>query len=161
MTVLRRTRLTACLLLACGGPSTPVAPTTTLGRALQVTDVAATKSASELPDWIVNPAVLPPGRVGTNNCTFAFGQNVPQWDFHPDAGCWEHIGPDGWTRNQQQRIHVPQLAACGGLPGDANAIRVCRAPGLANPCSIDAVTGPAGCARCVVNPVCHELERRP
>jgi hypothetical protein len=157
MTVHHTARLTAasCLLLACGGPSTPMAPTTTSGGGLQVADIAATESVNELPDWIVNPAALPLGRVGMNNCTFAFGQNVPQWDFHPDAGCWEHTGPDGWIRNQQQRVHVPQLPACGGGPGDANAIRVCLAPGLANPCFIDAVTGPAGCARCVVNPVCH------
>ena len=94
---------------------------------------------------------------GENNCTFPFGQDVPQWDFHPDAGCWEHSGPDGWVRNQQQKIHIPNFSRCGGGPGDANVIRVCRLGGAGQPqpCFLDPSTGPNGCARCVVNPTCH------
>jgi hypothetical protein len=105
--------------------------------------------------WILNPDTLPPGRMGKNNCTFAFGQVVPQWDFHPDAGCWERPGPEGWTRNQQYKIHVPQHDACGGGPADVSPIRVCLAPGLANPCPINATTGPNGCALCVRSVICH------
>jgi len=145
------------LLVACGGadaPSPPMLPTPARGLAQSVSD-SVPKQATGLPAWIVEPSTPPDGRVGKNNCTFAFGQAVPQWDFHPDAGCWEHAGPDGWTRQQYKRIHVPTLPACGGGPGDATGIRVCRAPGLANPCFMDQVTGPNGCARCVVNPVCH------
>jgi hypothetical protein len=121
--------------------------------------VADTPTANELPGWIVNPSTLPPGRVGKNNCKFPFDVNVPKWDFHPDAGCWETDGPGGWTRQQFQRIHVPNLPACGGRPGDATAIRVCR-PVVEKvqppPGCIDGTTSPkSGCARCVVNPTCH------
>jgi hypothetical protein len=57
-----------------------------------------------------------------------FGEVVPQWDFHADAGCWEHSGPDGWTRQQYQQP---------------------------SSCLIDASTGQNGCARCVAITVCH------
>lgn len=121
---------------------------------LVICGVADTPIANALPAWIVYPSTLPQGRVGKNNCTFAFGQVVPQWDFHPDAGCWEYQGPDGWTRQQQQKIHVPNFPPCGGGPGDANAIRVCRdgGAGQSSPCGD---TGPNGCAVCVRNPTCH------
>jgi len=104
-----------------------------------------------LPAWIVSPATLPLGRVGKNNCTFPFGQTVPQWDFHSDAGCWEYPGPDGWTRQQFEKIHIPAFPACSNGPGDATVIRVCRAGGAGqpSPCSLDVTTGPNGCARCV------------
>jgi hypothetical protein len=111
-----------------------------------------------LADWIVNPATLPEGRIGKNNCTtFPFPSEY-QWNLHPDGGCWEHSGPDGWTRVQFQRVHIPSgFASCGGGSGDATAIQVCRAGsrGQPSPCLIDPVTGPRGCARCVVNPTCH------
>ena len=153
----------ACALLflvACGAANAPAAPSLqpVVGSGgLLVGDPVVTAAASGLPDWILNPATLPPGRVGKNNCTFAFGQDVPQWDFHADAGCWERPGPDGWTRNQQSRVHIPSFRACGGGPGDAEVIRVCRVGGAGqpNPCTLDPLTGPAGCARCVINPTCH------
>ena len=108
-----------------------------------------------IPSWLLNPEELPPGRRGKNNCTFAFGQNIPQWDFHPDAGCWERPGPDGWTRQQQSKMHVPEHPDCGGGPADVAPIRVCQAPGLANPCPINPMTGPNGCALCVRSVTCH------
>jgi hypothetical protein len=121
--------------------------------------VADTPTANELPDWVVNPSTLPPGRVGKNNCKFPFDVEVPKWNFHPDAGCWETKGRDGWTRQQFQKIHVPNFHACGDGPGDANAIRVCRPVGEKEqppPGCIDGTTSPSsGCARCVVHPACH------
>jgi len=121
-----------------------------------VTDAAA----SGLPEWIANPSTLPPGRVGKNNCTFAFGPVVPQWDFHPDAGCWETDGEDGWTRQQFQSIHIPHYNHCpgphGGGPGDATAIRVCHPGGQGQTQPwCDGTTGPTGCIQCVANPTCH------
>ena len=147
----------ACVIMVlagCGGEDTPTDPLVSgmLGG------LVGTQSVSGLPGWIVNPSTLPPGRVGKNNCTFGFGDNVPIWDFHPDAGCWEHAGPDGWTRQQTQRIHFASFpSACGGGPGDATGIRVCRAGGVGqpSPCSLDTTIGPSGCARCVINPTCH------
>ena len=154
----------SCILLllalaACAGPDTPSSPTRQplVAGGAEIGNSAAALSGSELPAWIVEPSTLPRGRTGKNNCTFPFGQNVPQWDFNPDAGCWEHAGPDGWTRQQIQRIHVPSFPSCGGGPGDATAIIVCRAGGAGqpSPCLIDPLTRGVGCARCVVNPTCH------
>ena len=152
------------LLAACATGDAPGAPTSlgpsqsgaTVGdhmRAVPLTGAMQVNGA--IPSWILNPETLPPGRRGKNNCTFAFGQEVPQWDFHPDAGCWERPGPDGWTRNQQYKIHVPQLPNCGGGPGDVSPIRVCQVPGMANPCPINPTTGPSGCAICVRSFTCH------
>lgn len=146
------------LLAACAAPDTPSSPTRQLSLASGETGNAALAiSASRLPSWVINPSALPDGRIGKNNCKFPFGQNVPQWDFHPDAGCWEHAGPDGWTRQQFQQIHVPIFPSCGGGSGDATAIVVCRAGGSGqrSPCLIDPLTRGVGCARCVVNPRCH------
>jgi len=141
-------------LAACANPATPssVASQPPAGTGSSLVAL----SASELPNWIRNPSTLPPGKVGKNNCTFPFGQNVPQWNFHPNAGCWEQDGEDGWTRQQFQAIHVPNFAPCGGGPGDATAIRVCRVGGAGQPAPcFDAVTGETGCALCVANPTCH------
>jgi hypothetical protein len=82
---------------------------------------------------------------------------VPQWDFHTDAGCWESEGEEGWIRQHFEKIHIPAFPSCGGGPGDATAIRMCRAGGQGQPslCFIDPVTGPSGCARCLVSPTCH------
>ena len=145
------------LLAACGATDTPIEPEQRSDQN-RVAPFGVSAAAKELPAWIVSPATLPPGRVGKNNCTFGFGDNVPLWDFHPDAGCWERSGPDGWTRQQNQNIHFESFpSACGGGPGDATGIRVCRAGaiGQPSPCSLDSTTGPSGCARCVINPVCH------
>jgi hypothetical protein len=153
-------------LVACStadSPATPMREASGMPAATPSREASAspattpTQQTGELPAWIVNPPTLPPGRVGKNNCKFAFGLDTPKWDVHPDAGCWEHAGPDGWTRQQFQKIHVPSMPQCGGRPGDATAIRVCRAGGAGqpSPCFIDKTTGPRGCARCVVNPECH------
>jgi hypothetical protein len=137
----------------CVWPSTPVVPTTTPGGALRVTDIAARESASELPAWIVNPPALPPGRVGKNNCTFAFGQNVPQWNFHPDAGCWEHAGPDGWTRQQYQKLHIRvSLSAAAVL--EMVCYPVCRAP-VRQPALHEPTYWTERLRCCVVSFVCH------
>ena len=141
-------------LAACGATDIPIEPEQRHSES-QAT-LFEVSTGVDLPDWIVVPEVLPSGRIGKNNCTFPFGEPV-QWDVHSDAGCWEHPGPDGWTRQQSQRIHIPVFAACGNGPGDATAIRVCRAGGRGqpSPCSLNPTTGPNGCARCVVNPTCH------
>jgi hypothetical protein len=160
--ILRRAELfcLVAVLSGCEAAGVPMTPTETPPADGSVMLAEAASSASGpagLPAWILHPAELPEGRVGKNNCTFAFGSNVPQWDFHPDAGCWEHAGPDGWTRQQFRRLHIPNLAACGGGPGDAEAVRVCRVGGAGqpSPCALDPHTGPNGCARCVINPTCH------
>src|SRR5262252_5650305 len=108
------------LAAACSHKDLPTAPETT---------AIVQRDTIDLPSWVASPAVLPAGQVGQNNCTFPFGQDVPQWNFHPDAGCWERPGPDGWTRQQFQKIHIPNFPSCGGGPGDGTAIRVCRAGG--------------------------------
>ena len=142
---------------ACTIPDTKMGPTPvrTGAIALELADVMA--SPTGIAAWILAPPDLPAGWVGKSNCTFLFGPLNARWDFHPEGGCWEHPGPDGWTRQQFQRVHVPSFASCGGGPGDATAIRVCRTGGQGqpSPCPIDALTGPTGCARCVVNPQCH------
>jgi hypothetical protein len=147
-------------LIACRTADSQTTPTREVSAHAATTPTRTTDSpttqtptASQLPDWIVNPKTLPPGRVGKNNCKFDFGLDTPKWDVHPDAGCWEHAGPDGWTRQQFQRIHHPSMPQCGGGPGDGTAIRVCRKPGEDSPCGEK--TGPKGCARCVVSPKCH------
>lgn len=153
-------------LIACSAADAPKTqtqqasgmPATTPAReASGMPATTPTPTASQPPDWIVNPATLPPGRVGKNNCKFEFEVDTPKWDVHPEAGCWEHAGPDGWTRQQFQKIHVPKFPQCGGRPGDATAIRVCRpgGQGQPSPCLIDKTTGPKGCARCVVSSTCH------
>jgi hypothetical protein len=146
------------LLMACRAGDTPAAPTEQdFFERPPADNTPAAQPATGLPRWILKPSVLPVGKVGKNNCTFPLGHIVPQWNLHPDAGCWEHAGPDGWTRQQFASIHIPSFPSCGGGPGDATAIRVCRAGGAGqpSPCSIDPRTGPNGCARCVINPTCH------
>ena len=137
--------------LACAEAS---APGESNSVALGPNEAALAKAAS-IPSWVLYPENLPRGLQGTNNCTFKFGPNVPKWDFHEDAGCWERPGPDGWIRQQAHKIHVPELAECNGGPGDASPIRICQAPGLENPCPINPTTGPAGCAQCIRSFSCH------
>lgn len=119
--------------------------------------VHSAKGPPLLPAWITDPEHFPLGLRGRNNCAFAFGQSTAQWDFHPDGACWERPGPDGWTRQQQYRVHVPSLASCGGGAGDVSPIRVCRTGGAGQttPCQINPLTGPNGCALCVAAVVCH------
>jgi hypothetical protein len=115
-------------LIACRATDSPA--TQTLTATAQPASTPAqpastqTPTANQLPDWIVNPKTLPPGRVGKNNCKLPFGVDVPDWKFHQDAGCWERPGPDGWTRQQFQKLHVPKFRECNDRPGDATAIRV-------------------------------------
>jgi hypothetical protein len=144
----------ACVMLFLVACRTGDSQTTQTREAIAKPATTQTQKTGQLPDWIVNPPTLPPGRVGKNNCKFAFGVDVPKWDHHPDAGCWEHAGPDGWTRQQFQKLHVPKFRECNDGPGDATGIRVCRAGGAGqdSPCG---KTGPKGCAVCVPNPTCH------
>jgi len=116
--------------------------------------------------WVFSPFEFPLGLIGTNNCTFGFAQNL-QWDFHPDGGCWEHTGPEGWVRQQQNNVHIPTHARCGGEPGDSTSIRICRrdddgspVQGYPAPCGIRPTpefptTGPNGCSVCYVRVTCH------
>jgi len=140
------------LVAGCGTSSSTASP-------LEVTDGAISFEAVSgpplIPAWLTTPEELPPAFRGRNNCTFKFGQATAQWDFHPDGGCWERPGPDGWTRQQQYKIHVPQHLACGGGAGDVSPIRVCRAPGEEDPCPINPLTGPTGCALCVASLTCR------
>ena len=154
------------VLAACSAGDIPATPTPlggpsqsssiSIGDSRVASVTGAQQVVGDLPSWILNPVALPPGRVGKNNCTFQFPAGY-QWNAHPEGGCWEHPGPDGWFRQQFQKIHIPNFASCGGGPGDATAIRVCRlgGQGQPQPCFIDPTTGPNGCARCVVNPECH------
>ena len=144
----------AIFVFGCSAPVAP-SPSSTGQVGSAVGTLQGESSPSSLPAWIIEPATLPDGRVGKNNCTFSFPEY--QWDAHPEGGCWEHPGPDGWTRQQFQKVHIPSFPSCGGGPGDATAIRVCRAGGLGqhSPCLIDPLTGPNGCAGCVINPACH------
>jgi hypothetical protein len=112
-------------------------------------------SAAVLPAWITAPRTMPEELRGLNNCTFPLRLPDAEWDYHPDGACWERPGPDGWTRQQLYRVHVPQHAACGNGPADVSPIRICQAPGLPNPCNINPETGPNGCAVCVIDVACH------
>ena len=78
------------LLFACEPSHLPTASETSTAPLA----VEAVVEPAVIPAWITNPEEFPVNLQGTNNCTFAFGQSVPQWDFHPDAGCWER---PGWT----------------------------------------------------------------
>ena len=106
-----------------------------------------------IPAWVAHPEVLPAGHQGQSNCTFG---SAGQWDAHPEGGCWEHPGPDGWTREQRNANHFESLGACGGGPGDAAQIRVCRVSDgdQVSPCNGNP-TGPLGCAVCVSVVTCH------
>ena len=151
----RKTRVCSALALvvslaACTNPTSPLEGTTT-GNGQS----ASPKAEGGIPAWVAQPEVLPAGRQGQNNCTF--GSATPgQWDAHPEGGCWEHPGPDGWTRQQQHANHFESLPVCGGGPGDVDQIRVCRAGGgdQVSPCNGDP-TGPLGCALCVRSVTCH------
>ena len=151
------------LLVGCGGEDTPTDPLVNGGMLSgRVGTQSVSQGASEAPllaAWITDPESLPVGLRGQNNCTFAFGVDIPnaQWDFHPEGGCWERPGPDGWTRQQQHHVHVPQHARCGGGAGDVSPIRVCRPGGAGqpNPCLENPTTGPTGCAICVRSLACH------
>jgi hypothetical protein len=146
-------------VFACAKPvsptASPISPSTAAALGAGAVPLTIQSEPPLLPAWITDPEEFPVGLKGQNNCTFGFGAPGAQWDFHPDGACWERRAPDGWIRQQQHRVHVPQLASCGGGAGDLSPIRVCRAPGEPNPCFIDASTGPNGCARCVVKVTCH------
>jgi hypothetical protein len=144
------------LLLGCSAPVSPSAsgPVAAVGAGGPLRSISL-----ELPPWIAEPAVLPAGLQGTNNCSFPFGNTSAQWDFHPDGACWEHPAPDGWTRNQQHRVHASSVPLCGGGPGDVSPIRMCRAGGPGQPGPSPACetpqTGPNGCVICIRSVVCH------
>jgi hypothetical protein len=149
--------LLALWLLTCSGLTVP-------GRTFAVEPSAArlttpTVAAPSLPDWIANPADIPPGLQGQNNCTFPFGPGATGgiWNYHTDGACWERPGPDEWIRQQQNVVHVPEHAACGGGAADVSPIRICRAGGAGQPtpCDVNPTTGPLGCAICVRSVVCH------
>ena len=149
----QKTRVCSALALvvslaACTNPTSPLEGTTT-GNGQS----ASPKAEGGIPAWVAHPEVLPAGHQGKNNCTFGSGG---QWDAHPEGGCWEHPGPDGWTREQRNANHFESLAACGGGPGDVAQIRVCRLGGedQISPCD-GATTGPLGCAVCVNTVTCH------
>ena len=157
---MRRISIACFVALVCGVNTASVpAATETLASAAPTAVVdapggaglATTFATADLPEWVLNPATVPHGLQGQNNCTFAFGQNA-QWDFHPDGACWEHSAPDGLTRQQLHNVHFPTATFCGGGPGDSSAIRVCGTPGAETVCG---KTGPNGCAVCVPQTSCH------
>ena len=136
-------------LAACSSPTSPLEEVTG-------SDGSRTLKAggSGIPAWVLNPQALPVGMQGQNNCTFAF---AGQWDAHPEGGCWEHPGPDGWIRQQANLLHSESLGRCDSGPGDAYQIRVCKAgvgEDVVSPCD-GALTGPLGCAICVRVVTCH------
>ena len=131
-----------------------------------------------LPPWLAPDPVaaragrwqeLPEEFIGTNNCgdenggLFDFGAFIPDWDHHPDAGCLERPGEDGWIVQHAQKLHSPTLNACDFGPGDAYALRICRLGDDGEPASefpsdlpcIIELTPLGGCARCLIAPTCH------
>ncbi len=102
----------------------------------------ARAQASGLPDWILQPEVLPSGLEGFDNCTFALNGVL-----EPDGTCWERSGPQGIKREQFSGLRVLSLQACGGGPGHVAGIRICRLdfPGQLTLCGR---AGPRGCAGC-------------
>jgi hypothetical protein len=154
-------RITVALAyLFLAGCASPSAPTLSSGVGAGGAQAQAmTVGPPPLPAWIVAPAVIPPGLEGRNNCTFALGPGATGgiWDYHAEGACWERPGPDGWFRQQQNVVHVPQHASCGGGPADVSPIRICRAGGQGQPtpCDVNPTTGPLGCAICVRSVVCH------
>jgi hypothetical protein len=156
---------------ACGDTSiAPFAPSRTVPPAPGGVSSAGSLSLTQSPEfgsdaWIYNPAELPPGLIGKNNCTFAFPMTVVP-NFHPQneadplrGSCWErHAGQegghDGLSREQTLALHLPAATACGGRPGDLAGIRVCRPGGRGQetPCG---PTGPNGCAACDEKMTCH------
>ena len=97
----------AMILPGCSGPVSP-----SLSSTVQINSplgsLRSESATSSLPVWITEPVVLPDGRVGKNNCTFALPAEY-QWNAHPEGGCWEHPGPDGWARQQFQKVHIPSF----------------------------------------------------
>jgi hypothetical protein len=150
------------LCCACGVAGVaPLVPSDTRGLATAGSSTQAAAS-SKSPKWIFSPAELPPGRIGKNNCTFAFALGGDP-NFHPQneadplrGSCWERAaGHGGFFRQQFQAVHVAAAPACGGGPGDLKGIRVCRhgGAGQQTPCG---KTGPNGCALCTPDPItCH------
>jgi hypothetical protein len=154
------TRLAAAMALSCLACSSPSAPSSALSGG-DVTQLAAAPTAHfSLPAWIAVPALFPEGQKGLNNCTFPLGPNATGgiWDYHPDGACWERPGPDGWVRQHQNIVHVPEHASCGGGPADVSPIRICREGGAGQPtpCDVNPTTGPLGCAICVRSVTCHQ-----
>lgn len=105
-------------------------------------------AAADLPDWISNPATLPPGQQGRNSCTIAFPRPGIEWNAHKEGGCWQRPGPDNLVRQQLHRVHLLDQPTCDSDTADVFAIRVCHTDGRAGvetPCG---KTGPRGCAVC-------------
>jgi hypothetical protein len=155
----------AALVVSCAtGPSAPTVPTKAEALLMSPSPRVATIAEAdggqiELPRWITDPVTLPGGLQGQNNCTFPLGNSTAQWNFYPDGACWEHAGPDGWTRQQQHHIRVLSTSACGGGPADVSNVRVCRAGGAGQPAPspscLQPVTGGNGCVICVSAVVCN------
>lgn len=137
------------LVVFLGACSSPTSPLEGTGGS----DRTASLKAHEpgIPAWVLNPQALPAGLQGRNNCTF---EEPGRWDAHPEGGCWERPGPDGWTRHQSNAIHFDSLPRCGGGPGDVAQIRVCQSGQefQDSPCG---ETGERGCALCVRVVTCH------
>ena len=92
----------------------------------------------DLPSWILDPERCHLAGVGKNNCTFQFPVGY-QWNAHPRGKLLGTPRARRLFRQQFQKIHIPNFASCGGGPGDATAIRVCRlgGQGQPQPCFID------------------------
>ena len=147
--------LMALSMISCASPS---APTPAIGVDMTQSQEVLGGPPS-IPAWIADPAVIPSGRKGKNNCTFPLGAGATGgiWDYHADGACWERSGSDGWVRQHQNVVHVPQHASCSGGPADVSPIRICREGGARqpNPCDVNTTTGLLGCAVCVRSVVCH------
>jgi hypothetical protein len=143
MTLSRALALCAMLLLvACTAMERPVAPTpltsqssAALGDSTRSTMPTIMQVAGSIPSWNPQSRDAAAWPKGPKQLYVQFGQDIPQWDFHPDAGCWEHAGPDGWTRQVQYKLHVPHHSDCGGWTGRRFAIRCVSGPGHCKPVS--------------------------
>ena len=138
--------------------ASPAAPSKTVLNGDVIQSFGALAGPPSMPAWIANPAVIPSGQKGKNNCSFPLGPGATGgiWNFHADGACWERPGPDGWIRQHQNVVHVPQHALCDGA-ADVSPIRICREGGAdqPTPCDENPTTGPLGCAVCVRSVACH------
>ena len=153
--------LGACVTLQSWVDASNAADTIAAGTGISYTATANTcKGFQDNPrvtysNWFGTPATLfqPLPEGGVTGPAIEFGINPTSLDEtkHP-YNCAQY-GPfkDGWYLQDIQGVAVKNNAMCPlGGPCDAFITRVCKAPGLAPPCTnaTTATTGPMGCAVC-------------
>jgi hypothetical protein len=97
----------AMILSACSDPVSP-SPSSPVQVDSPLGSLRGKPSPSSLPAWITEPATLPDGRVGKNNCTFPFPLDY-QWDSHPEGAAGNTLGRTDGHGNSFKRPH-PQFS---------------------------------------------------